>query len=316
MLNGSRFVGLAVFVLVTLAAPRGRCDARHVSLRSKAFDSDSYRSCEQQVKEQGNGRASRFVDVACLPGYLALAAPAAVARSEDSSVIAFAVRGILVVDGVPNRAPSIIAGSNTNLNEPLALSLDITHSEVAVLNQDGHSLLIFNYSSGGNLAPARSFDIAGPTPAKALTIDITHDLIWVARENGAIDAYSRLADVNGRTPASLHTPVRSYPTNGSSAQSPIAMTWDSGHQELYVLDMEGNQVLSYTLPNPASPLTLVRSIRGLATRISNPLALALDPSNGIDKIKIIQRDSSGQTQSLSFARTASGDVSPLSDLVP
>ena len=129
----------------------------------------------------------------------------------------------------------VIEGSQTQLNWPANIYLDVEHQELFVANDAGNSILVFRASDSGNAAPIRA--IKGPqTGIKYPTgvfLDEKNDELWVSNMgNHSATVYRRTAD--GDVPP-LRT-IRSAPRGkvALAIGNPGAVGYDSKREEILV----------------------------------------------------------------------------------
>jgi len=135
-----------------------------------------------------------------------------------------------------NVAPErIIQGSNTHLDWPGHMYMDMDRQELYVANTMDHSILVFRATDSGNAAPIRAIkgdktDISYPV---GVFFDAKNQEIVVSNwGNHAATVYRR--DANGNTP-----PIRKIRTAPEGTPSPMlshlgAMTYDSKRDEIVV----------------------------------------------------------------------------------
>lgn len=177
--------------------------------------------------------------------------------------------------------------------------LDAAHDELFALTP--HAVRVFARTASGNVAPLRS--IAGPStgiyyPYK-LALDPVHDELWVVGSE-RLAAFPRGAggDV---------APLRTLDRNIMWPWVFEALAVDPVHDELIAATTTTIKVFARTASGPAA--TPLREIAGPATRLANPVAIALDPVR--DEIVAIDYVNYATSSALlSFPRTASGNVAP------
>jgi DNA-binding beta-propeller fold protein YncE len=128
-----------------------------------------------------------------------------------------------------------IQGAKTGLNWPMALDIDLQHSEIAVANNGDSSIRIFRRTDGGDIAPVRVITgartgIKGPM---GVAFDVKNDEIWVANYG------DHTALVFSRTAAGNVAPkrvVRNAPTGSPTVGfgNPGAVAYDSKRDEILV----------------------------------------------------------------------------------
>jgi DNA-binding beta-propeller fold protein YncE len=135
-------------------------------------------------------------------------------------------------DAVPSRT---IQGPKTQLSGPLGIYVDPEHSEFAVANDGGDSVLIFSTKANGDVAPLRV--LKGPATGikfpSGVWIDTKNDEIWVANwGNHSATVYPRTAQGNVKPKRTIRSAPEGTPLNGMG--NPSAMVYDEQRDELLV----------------------------------------------------------------------------------
>ena len=177
---------------------------------------------------------------------------------------------------------AIIGGSNTGLSNPAGIALDSSRN-IYVADAGTASVTVYSAGSNGNVAP--SFTISGNNTGlsypQGITVDSTSGNIYVADESAAsVFVYSA-----GSKDNVAPTAVISGLATGLSSPEGIAL--DSS-RNIYVAD-ESASVFVYPPLGGAGwvvgpPATYsaapLATISGLATGLSSPYGIALDPISG------------------------------------
>ena len=224
-----------------------------------------------------------------------------------------------------NAAPlRTISGGDTGLAQPLGLAVDTENNEVLVANAS--SITVYSRTADGNVAPLRT--ISGPSTGLmdpiGLAVDVAHGEVLVANfgvapgseeapHPGLITVYSRLADGDA-------APLRTISGAATGLQNPRGLTLDTVNDEVLVTNVGGNEiegppqpptitVYRRTANDNAAPL---RTIGGAATRLQNPVGLAVDTMN--NEVLVANfggSDPEGPAPTITlYDRTASGNAAP------
>jgi DNA-binding beta-propeller fold protein YncE len=128
-----------------------------------------------------------------------------------------------------------IQGSNTGLNWPMALDVDVLHNEIAVANNGDSSIRIFGRSRSGNVAPVRVIGgaLTGIKGPMGVAFDVKNDEIWVANygDHSAL-VFARTATGNIAPKRILRNAPAGSPTVGFG--NPGAVAYDSTRDEILV----------------------------------------------------------------------------------
>jgi DNA-binding beta-propeller fold protein YncE len=128
-----------------------------------------------------------------------------------------------------------IQGSNTGLNWPMAIDVDILHNEIAVANNGDHSIRIFRRTASGNVAPVRVVTgaLTGIKGPMGVAFDVKNDEIWVANygDHTAL-VFARTAAGNVPPKRVLRNAPAGSPTVGFG--NPGAVAYDSKRDEILV----------------------------------------------------------------------------------
>lgn len=310
-------------------------DQAPLQLDGIAANEQELHRCAHAADQYQNGRDRPTVDGTCLSAYLHAASPSAVRRTDDNSLFVFAQGNMLVMEKqvIASRAPAtataipttvpaadatvepiskteIIAGSGSKLASPRAIALDTKNNELIVLNNE-NTILVFSSTMGGNLAPIRSFTSKALFGATSLAVDTVKDEIWVANENGALVAFSRLADEHRNKPVNSTSPLHTLAPQSTGVAAGSIITLDQDHEELFALDLHGHQILTLDLNQLRGKGTISpkRTLVGANTGLDAPLAISYSKKH--DFIEVLEKNSSGGLSSAGFQRLAQGNAAPV-----
>jgi hypothetical protein len=128
-----------------------------------------------------------------------------------------------------------IQGSQTGLNWPMALDVDLQHNEIAVANNGDSSIRVFRRTASGDVAPLRVIKGArtGINGPMGIAFDVQNDEIWLANygDHTAL-AFARTATGNVAPKRVLRNAPAGSPTVGFG--NPGAVAYDSKRDELLV----------------------------------------------------------------------------------
>jgi hypothetical protein len=208
--------------------------------------------------------------------------------SASGKIFAFGHNNILF--NKQDKIVRTIAGSNAQLGEVVALAIDETNREIAVLDKTG-DVLIFPSNVNGNIAPHRILKHKDLHGASDLVINTKrNELIVFNKSNQNLIFFPRLANNHGRgkkmTPSVLRTV--------SNLKGIESVTLDEAHQELFTLDTVKNRINVVSLENVSHSLASVRSI-ALPTSFKN--ARKIEYSIGKDQITVT--NAAGETVAIS-----------------
>ena len=202
-----------------------------------------------------------------------------------------------------------IKGTNTKLNQPAYITLDVAADRLFVANTGDLSILIFDNISTktGDVAPERAIAgantlLASPTD---LSLDKGRDLLYVADDT----------DVQVFTSASTATgniaPTRSYTTSPAFTISAILV--DAANDRLYLADSAGQAINVYDNISTvaAGPITANRTITGASTHIGTPSGLAIDGGGRL----VVTNATARSITIFNNAAGANGNIAPNAELV-
>jgi DNA-binding beta-propeller fold protein YncE len=182
----------------------------------------------------------------------------------------------------------------------------VSCADVYVANTEGPSITVYATTAVGDTPPIRT--ISGPHTGLnwplSVTVDLTNGELYVADFFGeAIRVFALMA--NGDV-APLRTLING--TNSHLGQ-PRMVALDLVRNEIYVVSINGAiRVFPRTASGDASPS---RTIEGPQTRLDNPLTIALDLVHNEILVDSYSAGGDDVPGIVVFARTASGDASPL-----
>jgi DNA-binding beta-propeller fold protein YncE len=163
-------------------------------------------------------------------GDLAADEPVVGGRFETPSITVYP--GTANGDVAPARR---IQGSNTGLNWPMALDVDLQHDEIAVANNGDSSIRVFRRAASGNVAPVRVIKgpVTGIKGPMGVAFDVKHDEIWLANygDHTAL-VFARTATGNVAPKRVLRNAPAGAPTVGFG--NPGAVAYDSKRDEILV----------------------------------------------------------------------------------
>jgi hypothetical protein len=204
------------------------------------------RNCEHEGRNFGSGKGPESISASCYIHFSASAYPQAVKKSLDEKWKITGHRNIVYVEKKVNNVyvKTLISGSNTQLDDVIAVAIDDVNNEVAVLERSG-DVLFFSSIVTGNVAPLRTIRTKELTGAVDLVIDIKNSEVILANaKTKNILFYSRLANFFGREEKrnlTLTKRIDGFPMGDDSlAISPT-------NQELFALDSANSQVIIYKL---------------------------------------------------------------------
>lgn len=128
-----------------------------------------------------------------------------------------------------------IAGSQTQLNWPMGISVDKSSDEIAVANNGDNSILFFKRTDSGNVAPSRVIrgSRTGINRPMSVAIDNRNNEIWVANFG---DHTAVVFDRNGKGNLTPKRIIRNAPAGTPSVGfgNPMAVAYDTKRGEILV----------------------------------------------------------------------------------
>jgi len=220
---------------------------------------------------------------------------------------------VFASDAVGDAAPvRVIAGPNTGLVAPFAITIDTVNSELYVSDFFGAAVRVYPLDADGDVAPLRTLT-DGPSSLlvwpRQLAVDTVNDEIIVPSFNIFSDPFSSIR-VYPRTADGDVAPIRSVFGDTTLIDNPINLTFDPAHGEI-ITD-------SYSAGGPGVPGILtfahdadgdvapLRAIAGGNAQFGGYTNfLAFDPN--ADEVYSDYGAGSGYAV---FPRTADGNVAP------
>jgi 6-phosphogluconolactonase (cycloisomerase 2 family) len=198
-----------------------------------------------------------------------------------------------------------ISGTNTTLNGPAFITLDVVADRLYVANNGDISILIFDNIStkNGNIAPERAIfgsltTLVSPTD---LSLDKSRDLLYVA-DDTEVRVFSSASTANGNMP-----PARTL----SLTFAVSAVFIDSANDRLYAADQLGNAIAVFDSASSLNgSVTANRTIQGAATHLNNPGSIQLDGSGRL----IISNATPPGITIYNSAATANGNAAPAAEI--
>ena len=244
--------------------------------------------CIKGGEEFGNGLGRDEIPSDCYDLLKKTAGLEAIKTSAIGKVFAFGHNNIVFnkQDGIVRT----IAGSNTQLGEVIALAIDESNHEIAVLDERGN-VLIFPSRMSGNIAPYRILKHKDLHGASDLMINAKkNELIVFNNSKQSLIFFPRLANNHGRGKKKAPSVLRVV-RNLVGIES---VTLDEAHQELFILDTAKNRINVLSLVNVSHSLSSVRSL-DLPTSFKN--ARKIEYSTGKDQITVT--NAAGETVAIS-----------------
>lgn len=200
-----------------------------------------------------------------------------------------------------------ITGTNTKLNSPAYITLDVTADRLFVANTGDLSILVFDNISTktGNVAPERV--IAGATTTLVSPTDVSLDtgrnLLYVA-DDLDIHVFASASTATGDiAPAKTLTP-------GFSVS---AIFIDSANDRLYAADQVGQAIDVYDNASTlaAGPITANRTLQGANTHIGTPSGIAIDGGGRL----LVTNATARSITIYNAAATVTGNTAPSAEIV-
>jgi 6-phosphogluconolactonase (cycloisomerase 2 family) len=199
-----------------------------------------------------------------------------------------------------------ISGTNTTLNAPAFITLDVAADRLYVANNADISILIFDNISTktGNVAPERSISGSNTTLNMPLevSVDQGRDLLYVA-DDVNIHVFASASTATGNI-----APAR----NLSPGFSVSAVLIDGANDRLYAVSQAGNAITVYDSASTlaSGSITASRTIQGLATHLSGPDAIQLDGAGRL----VVSNATAPSITIYNNAATANGNVAPAAEI--
>lgn len=167
---------------------------------SVSADEKLAHDCEKAAFDFGNGQGKDKIPSACYTHALNAAASQAIKESSDGTFKVFAHQNIVFIskksdDGMK---VSVLAGGSTGLREIVAVAIDESNQEVAVLQSTGE-ILFFSSVITGNVSARRVIRQKELIGGRDLLIDSKNDEAIVANpKSESLLYYPRLKNDEGR----------------------------------------------------------------------------------------------------------------------
>lgn len=193
----------------------------------------------------------------------------------------------------PSNATRVVAGSNTGLNHPFAVTYDATRCALYVANKE-NSIVVFQRDCGqtsqldGNIAPSRV--LKGSKTLldfpRALAVDPQKDLLYVSNMgSNAILIYDSASQASGDA-----APTRAITSHTDASQTesmlhlPFGLFIDKDNDRLYVVKAGGNQPALFIYENASQKSGEIKPERLLTTRNTQlpPECNTFPPPTGFD----------------------------------
>jgi hypothetical protein len=194
---------------------------------------------------------------------------------------------------------SITGPSIGGVSAPAGVAVDTVNNEILVANIN--SIAVYSLAASGNDTPLRT--ISGDATQLAqpigLAVDTGNNEILVANSD-SITVYSRTADGNV-------DPLRTI--KGTGLLNPAGLAVDTTNNEILVanigsIEANSSSITVYGRTANGDDVAPLRTIRGAATGLAQPIGLAVDTVNN----EILVANSNSITV---YGRTAIGNVTPL-----
>jgi hypothetical protein len=169
--------------------------------------------------------------------------------------------------------PRIITGASTTIQDPMldSLAVDQTRKFVYLTNNAIGNVLVFGNpsSASGDVAPVRSFSVAGENIDQGIAVDAARDRLYVSGAAGHIWIFGSASTLNGAvTPDAI------------LAKNVLGLCLDETNDRLYASSKSGADFSIY-IYNSASTLTTgaVPDRTVVFPANFNPMALWVDPEH-------------------------------------
>jgi hypothetical protein len=203
-----------------------------------------------------------------------------------------------------------IAGPSTGLMRPTGVAVDEINGEIYVANDYGNSITVYDVMATGDAPPTRTIQsvfISGPV---GLAIDLTHDEIIVASQGyHAVGTFERSA-------TGLTWPKRLISGNATGLNLPQGLALDLANDEILVASSafqipNGGAIMAFRRTD-SGDVTPVRRLEGSATKLCNPMSVALDLATNEIVVANANFAAGSCSQSITtFSRTATGNTAPI-----
>ena len=255
---------------------------------SAAYSSEDRLSfCEKEGENFGNGQGRDVIPYECVELFKKTAPLEAVKTSSNGKISAYGFRNVVFIK--QNERMRIIAGSYTELEEIVAIAIDETNQELAVLNKKG-DVLFYSSRITGNVAPLRVLKHKDLHGASDLVIDSKkNEVLILNKNNRSLFFFSRLANDNGPEKKKKLNVLRII-RNLAGHES---VSIDVEHGELFTLNIIKNSIHVFDLNSSSPSMSPVR-IMASPAGIQNPRKVEYSAS----KDEIVLTNVEGKTANL------------------
>ena len=231
----------------------------------------------------------------CAAHQLVAASASSVKMSSDGNVFACGFPNILYIQekGSEGSVVNIIAGSNSNLSNVRAITIDSKNKEVFVIDGASEKILVFRIGDSGNMSPARIIDNPDIAGATGLSVDTQNDLLYVANPaKNEIQVLNRLA--NRAAPREefeqkIRRVIRGPQTQ---LQQPMSISLIEKTGQIAVVDSSASKILIFNSNQSGD----VAPSAQIPIQGDNVPAVVTAPDSNEAKIQVLFK--SGQTQEL------------------
>lgn len=218
-------------------------------------------------------------------------------RTNDTLYVATTGQNaVLIYDNAsqnPSNATRVIAGSNTGLNHPFAVTYDATRCALYVANKE-NSIVVFQRDCGqtsqldGNIAPSRVLKGSNTLLdfPRALAIDTQRNILYISNMgSNSILVYEGASQASGDA-----APTRTITSHTDASQTesmlnlPFGLFVDKDNDRLYVVKAGGNQPALFIYENASQKSGEIKPERVLTTRNTQlpPECNTFPPPTGFD----------------------------------
>lgn len=203
-----------------------------------------------------------------------------------------------------------ITGSNTGLNNPGSIFLDVTNNRLYVSNfsSTARNILVFDNAStiNGNVSPSRiisGFALYAYSQLSGISVDTTKDLLYVVDFNGnAIYVIGNASTATGSLAAS-----RIIQGNQTAISGAHGVMVDSASDQIIVSNYSAGSILVFDNASSASGNVIPTRTITTTEATFNPVSTVLDTTN--NKLYVLNSTVS-RLEVINSASTANGTVTP------
>ena len=202
--------------------------------------------CEDQAENYGNGKGDDFITTKCQESTKKMARPSAIKESKILNSKFYGYKNRIVIEKKTEKTQLtlIIAGSSTELQSVISLSLDEKNQELAALEESG-DILFFSTKLAGNIAPLRIIKNKQLVGSSEIIIDSKKDLVLAFnKKEKKILFFSRKANFHGRPGKQKLNIVK---TINTSLYELSNLAIDSEHSRLQAFDLSQDTTISFDL---------------------------------------------------------------------